>query len=149
MNRTFKNINFKKLPKRQNHCWLQRSNYRFAVWKHNLSHIRVTEALNRPQKGLNIVLNDKFSQIYIIVSILYECRLQAKLSISCNIKVMIKKILIGVNLREHFPKFKWNQILDWDWSQQTHFGNIRANKYNLYCQFDAFYLIENMLNCFW
>ena len=47
-----------------NMSWPPRSNDRFGVWNNLLNPLQVTEALNRPQKRPNMVLNDKFSQPY-------------------------------------------------------------------------------------
>ena len=44
--------------------WPPHSKYYFSIWEHLLNHICVTEALNRCQKGLNMVLNNRFSQPY-------------------------------------------------------------------------------------
>ena len=49
---------------KDNVSWLPSFNDNFSKWKHLLNSIWVTEALNRSQKGPNMVLNGKFSQPY-------------------------------------------------------------------------------------
>ena len=45
-----------------NVSWPPRSTSQFGLWKHFFNPICVTEILNRPSKGPNMVLNCKFSQ---------------------------------------------------------------------------------------
>ena len=69
-------------PDGRNMSWPSCSNDRFGIWKHLLNPIWLTEVLNRPKKGPNMVLKCKF--LNHIVIILYEQGLQAEPSIPFN-----------------------------------------------------------------
>ena len=56
--------------------WPPHFNDNFGFWEHLLTPIWVTKEWNRPQKGLNMVLNGKFSQPYVeyLVQAWITCR---------------------------------------------------------------------------